>query len=71
MGDARREWTFEKLVLGDTVVDGEIVSVEGELLQAVRADEWLVLDETNRADMDRVLGGVLTWLSESGSEWVR
>lgn len=57
------EWTFEKLVLGDTVVDGEIVSVEGELLQAVRADEWLVLDETNRADMDRVLGGVLTWLS--------
>lgn len=57
------EWTFDKLVLGDTVVDGEIVSVEGELLQAIRGDEWLVLDETNRADMDRVLGGVLTWLS--------
>ena len=57
------EWTFDKLVLGETVVEGEIVSVEGELLQAIRSDEWLVLDETNRADMDRVLGGVLTWLS--------
>ena len=57
------EWTFEKLVLGETVDDGEIVSVEGDLLQAIRRNQWLVLDETNRADMDRVLGGVLTWLS--------
>lgn len=57
------EWTFEKLVLGETVVDGEILSVEGDLLVAVRNNQWLVLDETNRADMDRVLGGVLTWLS--------
>lgn len=57
------EWTFEKLVLGETVVDGEIRSIEGDLLVAVRNNQWLVLDETNRADMDRVLGGVLTWLS--------
>lgn len=57
------EWTFEKLVLGETVENGEITSVEGDLLQAVRLNRWLVLDETNRADMDRVLGGVLTWLS--------
>lgn len=57
------EWTFEKLVLGETVIDGEICSVEGDLLVAVRNNQWLVLDEANRADMDRVLGGVLTWLS--------
>jgi len=57
------EWSFEKLVLGETVADGEICSVEGDLLQAIRRNQWLVLDETNRADMDRVLGGVLTWLS--------
>ena len=57
------EWTFEKLVLGETVEDGEIRSVEGDLLQAIARNQWLVLDETNRADMDRVLGGVLTWLS--------
>jgi MoxR-like ATPase len=58
------EWTFEKLVLGETVVNNEIQSVEGDLLQAIRQDQWLILDETNRADMDRVLGGVLTWLSD-------
>jgi len=57
------EWTFDRVVLGQTVVDGEIVSEEGVLLSALRNDEWLILDETNRADMDRVLGGVLTWLS--------
>jgi hypothetical protein len=57
------EWTFENLVLGQTLVGADIASVEGELLRAIRNDEWLVLDETNRADMDRVLGGVLTWLS--------
>ncbi|MGB3909632.1 MAG: AAA family ATPase [Pseudolysinimonas sp.] len=57
------EWTFDRVVLGETVVDGEIRSAEGVLLAAIRNDEWLVLDETNRADMDRVLGGVLTWLS--------
>jgi hypothetical protein len=57
------EWTFDSLVLGETVSDDEIASVEGALLQAIAADEWLVLDEANRADMDRVLGGVLTWLS--------
>lgn len=57
------EWTFEKLVLGETVLDGEIRSIEGDLLVAIRNNQWLVLDETNRADMDRVLGGVLTWLS--------
>lgn len=57
------EWTFEKLVLGETVEDGNIQSVEGDLLQAIARNQWLVLDETNRADMDRVLGGVLTWLS--------
>ena len=38
------EWTFEKLVLGETVDDGEIVSVEGDLLQAIRRNQWLVLD---------------------------
>lgn len=57
------EWTFETLVLGETVVDGAIVSVEGVLLESLREGKWLVLDEANRADMDRILGGVLTWLS--------
>lgn len=57
------EWTFETLVLGETVVDGAIVSTEGVLLESLREGKWLVLDEANRADMDRIFGGVLTWLS--------
>lgn len=57
------EWTFDKIVMGETVVGGEIVTTEGALLEAIRTNQWLVLDEVNRADMDRVLGGVLTWLS--------
>lgn len=57
------EWTFDSIVVGETVSAGEIQSVEGKLLEAIREDKWLVLDEANRADMDRVLGGVLTWLS--------
>lgn len=57
------EWTFEKVVLGETIISGELASLEGDLLVSLRRDSWLVLDETNRADMDRVLGGVLTWLS--------
>lgn len=57
------EWTFETLVLGETVVDGALVSTEGVLLESLREGKWLVLDEANRADMDRIFGGVLTWLS--------
>lgn len=57
------EWTFDTVVLGETVASGELRSVEGALLEAIRRDDWLILDEANRADMDRVLGGVLTWLS--------
>lgn len=62
------EWTFDRIVLGETVDQGDLVSEEGMLLEALRTNKWLVLDETNRADMDRVLGGVLTWLSEKRVE---
>jgi hypothetical protein len=61
------EWTFDTIVLGETLGEGgELKSTEGYLLQAISADKWLVLDEANRADMDRVLGGALTWLSDVG-----
>lgn len=35
----------------------------GTLPNAVAEDRWLVLDETNRADMDKIMGPLLTWLS--------
>lgn len=67
------EWTFENIVLGQTVIDGHIQSVEGSLLRAINQNQWLVFDETNRADMDKVLGGVLTWLTDKRvrvGDWV-
>ena len=40
----------------------------GTLPNAVGEDRWLVLDETNRADMDKIMGPLLTWLSEQSVE---
>jgi MoxR-like ATPase len=35
----------------------------GALPNAIVENRWLVLDETNRADMDKIMGPLLTWLS--------
>lgn len=40
----------------------------GILLNAVSENRWLVLDEANRADMDRIMGPLLTWLSGQSAE---
>lgn len=56
-------WTARDLVGGDTVVAGEIAFRPGWVLRAIAEDRWLVLDEANRADMDRIFGGLLTWLA--------
>ena len=40
----------------------------GLLPTALRENRWLVLDETNRADMDKIMGPLLTWLSEQTVE---
>jgi len=57
-------WTTRELVGGETVDDqGRIRFSIGAVLEAVARDQWLVLDEANRADMDRIFGGLLTWLS--------
>jgi len=60
---AEEGWTFQDLVGGQTVVQGELVFRPGFLLQAIAADEWLVLDEANRADLDKIFGALLTWLA--------
>ncbi|MES3097710.1 AAA family ATPase [Sphingomonas aerolata] len=56
-------WTARDLVGGDTIVDGQIRFRAGWVVRAIAADRWLILDEANRADMDRIFGGLLTWLS--------
>jgi hypothetical protein len=42
---------------------GEFRWGSGFLLDAIRDDRWLILDEINRADLDRILGPLLTWLA--------
>ena len=56
-------WSARELVGGDTVAQGAIEFRAGWVLRAIEQDRWLVLDEANRADMDRIFGGLLTWLS--------
>jgi hypothetical protein len=47
---------------------GQLVWSDGLLLTAVAEERWLVLDETNRADLDKIMGPLLTWLSGQGVE---
>lgn len=58
-------WTTRELVGGETIDENNKLRFRpGAVLQAIRNDHWLVLDEANRADMDKIFGGLLTWLSE-------
>lgn len=57
-------WTTRELVGGETVDDKQRLRFRpGHLLDAIAENRWLVLDEANRADMDKIFGPVLTWLS--------
>jgi hypothetical protein len=57
-------WTTRDLLGGETVDDqGRLRFRPGFVLEAIRDNEWLFLDEANRADMDKIFGGLLTWLS--------
>ncbi len=57
-------WTTRELVGGDTIDDqSKIRFSPGHVLEAIEQDRWLVLDEANRADLDRIFAGLLTWLS--------
>ena len=43
----------------------------GKVLDAIANDRWLVIDEANRADLDRIFGGLLTWLASTSGRWTR
>ncbi|MFI6981549.1 AAA family ATPase [Embleya sp. NPDC050154] len=61
---ADESWTTRELIGGDSVDDdGNLRFTPGHVLQAIEQDKWLLLDEANRADMDRIFGSLLTWLS--------
>jgi MoxR-like ATPase len=57
-------WTARELLGGTTVgQDGRLEFAPGHILHAIGSDQWLLLDEANRADLDRIFGGTLTWLA--------
>lgn len=56
-------WTARELIGGETVIGGEIVFRPGWILRSIAENRWLVLDEANRADLDRIFGALLTWLA--------
>lgn len=62
---AEEGWTTRDLVGGETI--DEHLSIlrfrPGRVLHAIANDRWLVIDEANRADLDRIFGALLTWLS--------
>lgn len=62
-------WSAFELI-GGLVPDsaGNLIWSDGLLLHSIGGDRWLVLDETNRADLDKIMGPLLTWLSRQGVE---
>lgn len=56
-------WTSRELIGGETISRGEVVFRPGWVLQAISEGRWLILDEANRGDLDRIFGALLTWLS--------
>ena len=57
-------WTSMDLIGGHCPDEkGRLRFRLGHVLEAIRQDRWLILDEANRANMDRIFGPLLTWLS--------
>ena len=61
---AEIDWTGRTLIGGYyPQANGQLAFREGYLLQAIRNNQLVWIDEMNRADLDRVLGPILTFLA--------
>ncbi|MBA2643112.1 MAG: AAA family ATPase [Actinobacteria bacterium] len=58
------EWSSTTLI-GGIMLDEErkLTFRPGYVLEAIAANSWLLLDEANRGDLDKIFGGLLTWLA--------
>ncbi|HSX65922.1 AAA family ATPase [Nocardioides sp.] len=62
-------WTSFELIGGLAPNENGVLTWSpGALLNAIDEDRWLILDETNRGDMDKIMGPLLTWLSKQDVE---
>jgi hypothetical protein len=63
------DWTSRTLIGGHYPKEnGTLAFVEGHLLKALAMNRWLVLDELNRADLDRILGPAFTFLAGQSAD---
>jgi hypothetical protein len=63
---AEEGWTTRDLLGGESVDENQRLRFAlGHVLDAIRENRWLVVDEMNRADMDKIFGALLTWLSQA------
>jgi MoxR-like ATPase len=62
-------WSSFELIGGLAPDDSGVLRWSyGVLPISLHENRWLVLDETNRADMDKIMGPLLTWLSDQEVE---
>jgi MoxR-like ATPase len=58
------EWSSTTLIGGITLDEQQKLTFRpGYVLKAIAANSWLLLDEANRGDLDKIFGGLLTWLA--------
>lgn len=60
---AEADWTARTLIGGHYPDGGELRFQPGIVLRAIAQNEWLVIDELNRADLDRVMGPLFSFLA--------
>lgn len=63
-------WTSFELIggLAPDPDGGKLRWTSGALMNAIEENRWLILDETNRGDMDKIMGPLMTWLSNQEAE---